>query len=303
MADPQELIIVGVDPAWKRSRALDWAVHEAVVRGRPLRAIHVVDEEVRNDDVYDAVDIDGFKVIPLKIDEAADRLIEEVGQHLAKIDTTLDLKADLRAGKPVEVLVELSGTALMLVLGRHGHGVFRRLLIGSTSDAVANKAKGPVVVVPDGWQAAEHGGEPVLVGVDWTEPSEDAVLDFALDFAAVHGVPLQLVVVWDAPWAFAFHNPASEEQLERWRGLAEQRARELTEQWGSKRPDVEVRYELRRGHPVERLVEAAEESKAQLLAVGGRRRSRASELIGLGSVADGVLHHAARPLAVVNERR
>jgi nucleotide-binding universal stress UspA family protein len=85
--------------------------------------------------------------------------------------------------------------------------------------------------------------------------------------------------------------------------MAEQRARDLTEQWGSKRPDVEVRYELRRGHPVERLIESAEESQAQLLAIGGRRRNRASELIGLGSVADGVLHHATRPLAIVHERR
>jgi nucleotide-binding universal stress UspA family protein len=303
MADPQELIIVGVDAAWQRSHALDWAVHEALVRGRPLRAIHVVDEEIRDDDAYDAVDIDGFKIVPVKIDEAADRLVREVGEQLSKIDTKLDLGADLRVGKPVEVLVELSETALMLVLGRHGYGVFRRLLIGSTSDAVANRAKGPVVVVPDGWQADEHRDEPVLVGVDWTEPSEDAVLDFAIDFAAVHGVPLKLVVVWDAPSAFAFHNPASEEQIERWQGMAEQRARDLTEQWGSKRPDVEVRYELRRGHPVERLIEAAEESQAQLLAIGGRRRNRASELIGLGSVADGVLHHATRPLAIVHERR
>jgi nucleotide-binding universal stress UspA family protein len=303
MADPRELIIVGVDAAWRRSRALDWAVREALVRERPLRAIHVVDEEIRNDDMWDAVDIDGFKVVPVKVDEEADRLVQEVSDELAKIDTKLDLGADLRVGKPVEVLIELSETALMLVLGRHGYGVFRRLLIGSTSDAVANRAKGPVVVIPDGWQADEHGDEPVLVGVDWTEPTEDAVLDFAIDFAGAHGVPLRLVVVWDAPWAFAFHNPASEAQLEGWQGMAEQRARELTEQWGSKRPDVEVSYELRRGHPVERLVEAAEESQAQLLAIGGRRRNRAAELIGLGSVADGVLHHATRPLAVVHERR
>jgi len=39
--------------------------------------------------------------------------------------------------------------------------------IGSTSDAIANRGKGPEVVVPDGWQPDEHRDDPVLLGVDW----------------------------------------------------------------------------------------------------------------------------------------
>jgi Universal stress protein family len=79
-----------------------------------------------------------------------------------------------RSGPPGRVdgrtLVELSETALMLVVGRHGRGCFARLLIGSTSDAVANRAKGPVVVIPDGWQPEAHRDDPVLVGgLDGTE--------------------------------------------------------------------------------------------------------------------------------------
>ena len=44
----QHLIVVGVDAAWRRSGALNWALDEAVQRRIPLRAVHVVDDRMRN---------------------------------------------------------------------------------------------------------------------------------------------------------------------------------------------------------------------------------------------------------------
>ncbi|WP_369410629.1 universal stress protein [Kribbella orskensis] len=56
------------------------------------------------------------------------------------------------------------------------------------------------------------------------------------------------------------------------------------------------------GHPVAGLIAAAEETKAELLVLGGRTHRRLTAML-LGSTARGVLHHAPCPVAVVHEPR
>ncbi len=300
MAD--DVIIVGIDAAWQRSHALDWGVNEALLQERPLRAIHVVEEPRRYSDTYAPERFDGVTVVPVRVDKAAARVVDDVRPYLAGIDTELDLGVDLQVGKPEDVLVDLTETAAMLVLGRRGHGVFADLLIGSTSDAVGNRGRGPVVVVPSGWQQQEHRSDPVLVGVDWleSEPDQPAV-EFAADHAAAHGVPLTLVLVWDFPWAVATDQPASTEDIDQWHDMADARGAELVEEWRTKRPGVEITHEVHQGHAVEGLLAAAEDLNPQLLAVGGRPRSRIAEHL-LGSTARGVLHHTTHPVAIVHQR-
>ncbi|TDW21678.1 universal stress protein [Kribbella kalugense] len=301
MAD--DVIIVGVDAAWQRSHALAWGVNEALLRERPLRAIHVVEEPKRYSDTYAPVRADGVSIVPVRIEKAATRVVDEVRPYLAGIDTKLDFGVDLRVGKPDDVLVELTETATMLVLGRRGHGVFSELLIGSTSDALGNRGRGPVVVVPSGWQEQdqEHRAGPVLVGVDWLEPeSSEPAVEFAADHAGAHGVQLTFVLVWDFPWAVASDQPVSTEEIDQWHDMADARGAELVEDWRSKRPGVEIDHLVRQGQAVEGLLAAAEDLNPQLLAVGGRLRSRVGELL-LGSVARGVLHHTTHPIAIVHQ--
>lgn len=298
MAD--DVIIVGIDAAWERSHALDWAVDEALLQARPLRAIHVAEEPRRYSDAYSPERSDGVSVVPVRIDKAAARVVDEVSPYLAGIETKLDFDVDLQVGKPDDVLVDLSETATMLVLGRRGHGVFADLLIGSTSDAVGNRGRGPVVVVPSGWRQQEHRDAPVLVGVDWLEPGQPAI-EFAADHAAAHGVPLTFVLVWDFPWVVAIDQPASTEDVDQWHDMADARGTELVEEWRAKRPGLEITHDLHQGHPVEALLAAAEDLDPQLLAVGGRPRSRAAERL-LGSTARGVLHHTTHPVAIVHQR-
>jgi nucleotide-binding universal stress UspA family protein len=300
MAD--DVIIVGIDAAWQRSKALDWGVTEALLRELPLRAIHSVEEPRRYSDTYGPMRVDGESVVPVRIDKAAARVVDEVRPYLAGIDTELDFGVDLRVGKPEDVLVDLSATATMLVLGRRGHGVFSDLLIGSTSDAVGNRGRGPVVVVPSGWQQQEHRTDPVLVGVDWIESEPDQpAIEFAADHAAAHGVQLTLVLVWDFPWVVATDQPASTEDIDQWHDMADARGAELVAEWRTKRPGLEITHDVHQGHPVEGLLAAAEDLNPQLLAVGGRPRSRVAEHL-LGSTARGVLHHTTHPIAIVHQR-
>jgi nucleotide-binding universal stress UspA family protein len=297
-----EVIIVGVDAAWGKTRALDFGIDEALVRQMPLRAVHVVESRHSNEDAYGPVKFDGVSVVPVRIDEAAARVVEEVRAQLAKIETKLDLDVDQRVGKPEDVLVDLSASATMLVLGRRGRGVFADLLIGSTSEAVANRGRGPVVVVPTGWDRPAHSNDPVLVGVDWLEPDPDQpAIEFAADHAASHGVPLTFVLVWDFPWVVASDQPVSAQDIEQWHDMTDARGTELVEHWRTKRTGIQITHHLYQGHAVEGLLAVAENLNAQLLAVGGRRRSRAAERL-LGSTARGILQHTTHPIAIVHER-
>ena len=71
---------------------------------------------------------------------------------------------------------------------------------------------------------------------------------------------------------------------------------ESTAGWRDKYPQVELRHEIIRGHPVQVLTQAAEYALA--LVVGSRGLGGFPGLL-LGSVSQGALHHARCPLIVV----
>jgi nucleotide-binding universal stress UspA family protein len=98
-------------------------------------------------------------------------LVEEQCAELAAAG--LAATAHLRRWLPIETLLEHAEErqADLIVLGRHGHGA-RRLLIGSTSNAVARAAKAPVVVVRGERVVAPPAR--VLLAFDGSAPSAAA---------------------------------------------------------------------------------------------------------------------------------
>ncbi|TCN31192.1 nucleotide-binding universal stress UspA family protein [Kribbella orskensis] len=291
-------IVIGVDAAWHRSGALDWALHEAVLRRMPLRAVHVVDQRVHTH--VAPVKVDGQLIVPAVIPEPDSRLVDELEQYVAAADPALDLGADVLIGAPDRRMAELSAQAELTVVGRRGIGGFARLLIGSTSESVANHGHGPVVVVPDGWQRARYEHAPIVVGVDEYEQN-DAALEFAFEMAALHHVPLWMVHAWDLPAPYTWDAAAISGMHDQWQQLARHRLDSVAEQWQRKHPEVHLDQQLRQSHPVPALLDTAESTGAQLIVIGGRHH-RMSGLM-LGSVTRGVLHHATVPVAVVHERR
>ena len=69
--------------------------------------------------------------------------------------------------------------------------------------------------------------------------------------------------------------------------------------WQEKYPDVAVRSAVIRDHPVSGLV--AESMAQRLLVVGNRGQHPFADTL-LGSIAQGVLHHATCPVAVIPTR-
>ena len=137
-------IIVGVDGSVESDLAVQWAVEQAFLEGRPLVVLHAVRH------VF-GVTMDGLGV-------ATAYPVEDLLESALAVATASAALARLhRAGVSVEpaallgdpriVLVEATADAHLLVLGSRGRGVVRSKL-GSVSAWVSKEATCPVVVVP-----------------------------------------------------------------------------------------------------------------------------------------------------------
>ncbi|WP_030227234.1 universal stress protein [Streptomyces sp. NRRL WC-3626] len=135
---------------------------------------------------------------------------------------------------------------------------------------------------------------PLVVGVDGSDPSL-AALDWAVDEAARHGLPLRLVhsSLWEryegrAP-SFARERPAGTVLAQHIVASAAERAR-------LRRPEVKATGDLIPEDPVSALLSAGQE--ARLLVVGSRGRGELAALT-LGSVGLAVAARAVCPVVVV----
>lgn len=280
------VIHVGVDGSWRDTGALEWALQESLLRREPLQVVHVVEDKPRHAPGWE----------PEAVDDASMDLVSDVQKYLDDSPGTLDNEADLLVGPPARRLAQAAADSRMLVVGRRGMGTFKRLLIGSTSEAVVVQSTVPVVVVPQHWKPSDHAG-PVLVALD-DEDDHDAVLEFATTCAAERGLPVRLLHVWDLPAIYSWDAMNVAGLSGEWAENAERHFENVAAGWRARYPDLTFQVEVRRGHVIDGVVTAAEQSDAQLLVVGTRHHSRLASLL-LSSVTRGVLHHAACPLAVV----
>ncbi|TCM40366.1 nucleotide-binding universal stress UspA family protein [Kribbella sp. VKM Ac-2568] len=285
-ASVRPVIHVGIDGSWRAAGALEWALQESLLRHEPLRAVHII-EQTHHTRYYE----------PAEIAQTELDLVEDVRQRMRDSGDDLDHRADLVAGSPAVSLTRLASGSRMLVVGRRGTGTFKRLLLGSTSEAVANLGDAPVVVVPAGWPAAPSRS-PVIVALD-DSGENDPAIEFAVEAAVERNVPLRLVNVWDMPAVYGWDPAIDATQGDDWADAVQGHFEPLVDRWRRKYPELDIDLDVRRAHPVDGVLEAAQEVQAQLVVLGGRHRPRLSVLV-LGSVARGVLQHAICPVAVVH---
>lgn len=137
------VIVVGIDGSDGSRRALRWAIREATLRGT---AVQVVTAWPSRDLVA--------KMEILDPDEAQrtakatqQRVIDE---ELEKLSNPPMLSYELVHGDAVEVLLQASSTAELLVVGSHNTSSIAHVMLGSVSEACARMAECPVVVLPMG---------------------------------------------------------------------------------------------------------------------------------------------------------
>ena len=139
----------------------------------------------------------------------------------------------------------------------------------------------------------------IVVGVDGSPVSRVAV-DWAARTAALHGAPLKLVHVLTPPAVMAFPDVPMPPGYLEWqegqgRTLLDEAAQTARDAAG---PTTEISTDMVAGPSVPSLVEASKD--ARMVVVGCRGRGALARGV-LGSVSNGLLHHAHCPVAVIHD--
>jgi nucleotide-binding universal stress UspA family protein len=191
---------------------------------------------------------------------------------------------EVLGGHAVEVLLGEARHASMLVLGSRHLTAIGSAVHHSVGGAVAARAACPVVVVR---AVAESPADraAVVVGVDGTHAA-DTVLAFAFEYASLHRAALRVALCWRSALMWHVREP---ERAKTWLSAT-------VADWRQNYPEVDVHPCVMDDHPLAGLQHAS--PGQQLLVVGSRGRHALAGTL-LGSVSQGVLHHATCPVAVV----
>ncbi|MFD9389489.1 universal stress protein [Streptomyces sp. NPDC060000] len=285
-ADGRRPIVVGVDPDPSKRLALAWAADEAERRGLPVRLVHA-----------QGVPTGGYRTGEARPSwEEWNRTLHEAGAEVLKgavafVESrrpAVDVSALLAEGEPAWVLREEAANASLVVVGSW-HLSTRREMFTSASVAlpVSAHAPCPVVVVPEPEHVTQDPAY-FVVGVDGS-PHAAAAVDVAFEEAALRGAVLRALYVWHPPLLGVLDEDATVREC---RQVLSETVAGRTARY----PEVELHHEVVRGHPVQVLTEASEHALG--LVVGTRGHGGFTGTL-LGSVSQGVLHHARCPVITV----
>jgi nucleotide-binding universal stress UspA family protein len=270
-------IAVGLDTRGRSASALVWAAEEAERTGSRLQLVSATREESHADSQVDRHDLGS----------------------LARRLTMVELDHRYVEGDPVEVLLDSAATASLLVVGCRTLRPAQRIVLGSTSRAVAAWSPVPVVVVPEPWIQPSMASAPIVIGVRPVESAhggrrdalDEEVLDCGFTRADALNVPLLVMSAFEPAWLQAW----SAKDLVQARSVHDAELEERLAHWQARFPDVDVQATSVAEPADKALLEA---SRIAQLTVVGRHHARA--LTGrLGGTARGVLHEATRPVMVV----
>jgi len=286
----RETITVGVDGSPSSSRAIEYAVADAVRRSATLRLVHAFAWPYLHVPTGPAPGTPADGGLRGQAEQVLSTARSEADAAAAAIAAT-DLKVDVALvdGFPVAVLMAESTQADMIVIGDRGLGGFAGLLLGSTATQMISHSHGPVTVVRG--NTVRTGN--VVAGVDGSASSL-AALKFAAAEARRRGVDVEAVMAWARPrptspgdlLPLVYEPAAIEHEARAVMSEAASAARAAS-------PDVCIIERLVHGRARRTLVGCSE--NASLLIVGRHTH----EFGSLGSVAGALTHHAYCPVAVV----
>ena len=139
-------ILALVDFSSSTDPVVDMACRLAAAPGARVCLLHVASPDP---------DFVGYEIGPQTVRDSRaasvrkeHRLLEEMSEHIRS--KGISVEALLVQGPTVEKILQESERLEVeaLVMGSHGHGALRKLLVGSVAEGVLRKARRPVVVVP-----------------------------------------------------------------------------------------------------------------------------------------------------------
>jgi nucleotide-binding universal stress UspA family protein len=136
-------VVVGVDGSPVSESAVAVAFDEASVRGVPLIALHAW-----HDDTYGSMYSTNRHLAEwAAIENSEQRNLAERLAGWQEKYPDVEVRRALVRDRPRHALMEWSATAQLVVVGSRGRGGFRGMLLGSTSQALVQHARCPVLVV------------------------------------------------------------------------------------------------------------------------------------------------------------
>lgn len=141
-------IVVGVDGTANSEPAIEAAFVEASLRAVPLVAVHAW-SDVDFDTLPAAVE--NLPWESLETSEEA-TLAESLAGWQDRFPD-VEVRRVVARDRPVDQLIEQSGAAQLVVVGSHGRGGFRGMLLGSTSRDLLHRSELPLMIVRDRRQA------------------------------------------------------------------------------------------------------------------------------------------------------
>lgn len=291
-------VVVGVDGSDSSRHALEWAAREARSRDTGLRIVTALE-------IANPQDPFAGPVVPADVEESPQyqegrALLDYAEQWVERLYPEVAAQTRLVLRSPADALLEAAEEpdTAVVVVGSRGRGTLTSAFAGSVGVELAAHAPVPVVVLPRRHESAPGERERVVLGVDGSSASRDAV-EFAFAEAARRGTELVAVCAWQPITAFALTmGPLPAEVFDE-DPLAESARQTLEEAIAEQReryPGVPVSVRTVRAHPAAALLETA--TPADLIVVGSRGRGGFAGLL-LGSVSQSVLHGARGPVAVV----
>ena len=278
-------IVAGVDGSEESLAAVDWAVRTADAHDARLSVVATYamprTADPRVGDVIGEIRAGAHR--------AAEAARTRIGTHRPGGH---DVEVTVLPGSAAYVLGERSRSCDLAVVGRRGLGKVDRMLLGSTSSALAASAPGAVAVVP----AGASTGDPRRIRVGVGRDDEPDALGAAFAEADARGCPLEVLHVTSTDplrSAVLDMDPVAASWHEATKAALDDRVA----RWSEKYPRVTCSIVVRRGDEVGALLDGL--TADELLVVGGRRHSRAMGRV-LGSVADAVLRSAPCPVVVVH---
>ncbi len=149
MPDGNTPVLVAVDFSADSEDALVWAYQHAKRLGVPLEVLHVVHDPADAPGTYRSDNGDLLEPISDVAERKLGGFLDEIADRRQEISDRADLNAICITGLPVETILRCAQErgAQQLVVGCRGRKGAARLLFGSTSQRVAQKAKVPVTIV------------------------------------------------------------------------------------------------------------------------------------------------------------
>jgi nucleotide-binding universal stress UspA family protein len=289
LCEDTHAVVVGVDGSMSAARAAQWAAAVAERLRTPLMIVHA-SPSLGHNPTDTIAQLRASAIVAHR--ESAESVLDSAERAVrAKPNTQHVIR--VKSEQPAdEVLVELSRSARMIVLGSDEVSLGTAILLGSTTTNVATNAVCPVVA----WRgdAVAPTSEPIVVGIDGDRDSQVAI-SVAFDLAHRLEVGVTAVHGWSTRRGPAVVTLPSVIDWKDVETVERKRLSERLKPWMRRYPDVEVTCFIEMEKPSRALLRRTK--NAQLVVVGSRGRGLFAGTF-LGSTGLNLLHHSAIPVMI-----